>query len=126
MEEVRKITINTGNILSLNDITKKSGQNTSEEVRQQLASSSMIKPVRILQLVEAISITLKDFQNGGNTQRLEEPVFITRKHDDLKSKLEEYEFTNLKIGLKIFLSSDEQDYLMEALDKGEVRFFSYI
>lgn len=31
-DNVGEIVVNTGNILSLNDITKKSGQNTTEEV----------------------------------------------------------------------------------------------
>lgn len=31
-ETIRNVTINTGNILSLNDITKKPGQNPTEEV----------------------------------------------------------------------------------------------
>lgn len=36
INNVNTITINTGNILSLNDITKKSGQNTTEEVNYYL------------------------------------------------------------------------------------------
>lgn len=75
-----------------------------------------------LQLTEAINITLKDFQNGRNGKPLEEPLSITRSNDDLTSKLAEYEFTNLKIGLKIFLNSDNTEYLIESLEKGKIYF----
>lgn len=72
-----------------------------------------------LKLLEAINITIKDYQNGGNVQKQEEPVLITRKHDDLSSKLAEYELSNLKIGLKVFLNSDDQEHLTESLEKGK-------
>lgn len=43
---------------------------------------------------------------------------MSRKHDDLISKISEQELSDLKIGLKIFINSDSEVYLKEALDKG--------
>lgn len=94
------IIINTGNILALNDITKKPGQNPTEE------------------LVEALNITLKDFQNDGNVDSdLKQSITISRQHEDLANKIAEHDITDLKIGLKIFLQNDDQQCLSEALDK---------
>ncbi|KAF2883563.1 hypothetical protein ILUMI_22627 [Ignelater luminosus] len=99
-ESAKNVIINTGNILSLNDITKKPGQNPTEE------------------LVEALNITIKDFQNGGNLQsHVEQPLVITRRHDDLSNKMAEHEIGDLKIGLKVFIGSDNEQYLIEALEK---------
>jgi len=96
----KHVIINTGNLLSLNDITKKPGQNPTEE------------------LVEALNITLKDFQNGGNLQNhTQQSTTITRRHDDTASKIAEHEISELKIGLKIFIENDEEQYLTEAIDK---------
>lgn len=99
-ESAKNVIINTGNILSLNDITKKPAQNPTDE------------------LVEALHLTLKDFQNGGNVQsHVEQPITITRRHDDLVNKIAEHEIADLKIGLKIFVENDKEQYLTEALDK---------
>lgn len=74
-----------------------------------------------MQLVEALNITIKDFQNGGNLQsHVEQPLVITRRHDDLSNKMAEHEIGDLKIGLKIFVGSDNEQYLIEALEKGIV------
>lgn len=67
--------------------------------------------------MEALNITLKDFQNGGENS-IEQPLIVTRKQDDFSSKMAEYEIGELKFALKLFVESDAKHYLTEALDKG--------
>ncbi|KAI4467678.1 glutamate cysteine ligase regulatory subunit [Holotrichia oblita] len=96
----KTVLINTGNILALNDLTKNPGQNPTEELK------------------EAINITLKDFKNLERTDFKPDPyLVISRQHDDLTSKMSEHELADLKIGLKVFVNSDNEVYLTEALDK---------
>ncbi|KAF5308593.1 hypothetical protein FQR65_LT06141 [Abscondita terminalis] len=99
-QEVQSVIINTGNILSLNDITKKPGQNTTEE------------------LLEALNITLKDFQNSNHIDQLKEKqITIRRLYEDLASKIAENDINDLKIGLKIFVESDKEPQVSQALDE---------
>lgn len=114
------IIINTGNILALNDLTKNPGQNPSEEVCI-IIIKSLIKKVNVsIQLKEAINITLKDFKNSERIDsEPDEPLIVSRQHDDLISKISEHELSDLKIGLKIFINSDSEEYLREAIDKGK-------
>lgn len=101
ISSVKKCIINTGNILSLNDITRKSGQNPTEE------------------LIEAINITVKEFKsnNVAPTENGNKLV-IHRTSDDLKTKMNEQSLADLKIGLKIFLNSDNNDLIHEAIEEG--------
>ncbi|KAJ8928881.1 hypothetical protein NQ314_018487 [Rhamnusium bicolor] len=100
LENVENVIINTGNILSINDITKKPNQNPTEE------------------LVEAINITIKDFQNGSalNPQP-DHLLVVNRTSDDLLTKINEHERSELKIGFKIFLNNDDQKLVQEAVEK---------
>ncbi|KRT81170.1 hypothetical protein AMK59_5624 [Oryctes borbonicus] len=101
LKKSKTIIINTGNILALNDLTKNPGQNPAEELK------------------EAINITLKDFKNSERIDsEPNHPLIISRQHDDLVTKISEQELSDLKIGLKIFVNSDDEEYLKEALDKG--------
>ncbi|XP_022907351.1 glutamate--cysteine ligase regulatory subunit [Onthophagus taurus] len=99
LKTVNHIIVNTGNILSLNDLTKKPGQNPTEE------------------LTDAMNITIKDFQNNGENLELVDPFVIYRQHDDLTAKISDNEISELKIGLKVFLTSDDKQYVVDALDK---------
>lgn len=97
---LKNVIINTGNLLSLNDITKKPGQNTTEE------------------LVEAVNITLRDFRNTNKINSIEDgQITITRPYEDLASRIAEHEINDLKIGLKVFVENDKEEQLVEALDK---------
>lgn len=97
---LNNVIINTGNLLSLNDITKKPGQNTTEE------------------LVEALTITMKDFQSTNKIDSFEDhQITITRPFEDLASKIAEHEINELKIGLKVFVENDKEQQLVEAIEK---------
>lgn len=64
---------------------------------------------------------MKDFKNGPLEKTNFKPdpfLVVSRQHDDLVSKMSEHELADLKIGLKIFVNSDNEQYLIEALDKG--------
>ncbi|RZC33115.1 glutamate--cysteine ligase regulatory subunit [Asbolus verrucosus] len=100
LKTAEKCVINTGNILSINDITRKSGQNPTEE------------------LIEAINITLKEHQNGNLSAPHNDKVLIHRPNDDLKAKMEEQSLADLKIGLKIFLNNDSTVLIQEAIEEG--------
>ncbi|XP_018564549.1 glutamate--cysteine ligase regulatory subunit [Anoplophora glabripennis] len=100
LEDIENVIINTGNILSINDITKKPNPNPTEE------------------LVEAINITIKDFQNGSALDpQPDHLLVINRNADDLTSKVNEHELSELKIGLKIFVNNDDQNLVQEAIEK---------
>lgn len=90
--------VNTGNILSINDITKNPGQNPAEE------------------LAEVVKITLTEYQSNGYSPDDVE-YNIRRKGDDLASKMSEHELTDLKIGIKLFLNTDKVAFLHESLKK---------
>nr|CAI5829202.1 unnamed protein product [Callosobruchus analis] len=101
-ENLKNIIINTGNILSIKDFTKKANYNTTEE------------------LVEAIKCTLKDVQ-GALDNQLDNVVVVSRQNDDLVQRIKENDLSELKIGIKIFLSGDDQESLKEAIDKGMLK-----
>lgn len=95
-ENVRCININTGNILSMNDITKKAGQTPSEE------------------LAEAIKITLNEWCDNtasGNNDSLS----IFRRHDDLLDKMSAQERSDLKVGIKLFITSVSEKAINDAI-----------
>ncbi|KAJ3647898.1 hypothetical protein Zmor_019747 [Zophobas morio] len=96
----KKCVINTGNILSLNDITRKSGQNPTEE------------------LIEAINITVKEFRSSNLAPTQNSKLIIHRPTDDLKAKIEEQSLADLKIGLKVFLNDDSKVLIQEAVEEG--------
>lgn len=74
--------------------------------------------------MEAINITIKDFQNGSALDPQPDHLrVINRNADDLVSKVNEHELSELKIGLKIFLNNDDQNLVQEAIQKG--MFFYY-
>ncbi|XP_046739860.1 glutamate--cysteine ligase regulatory subunit [Diprion similis] len=85
------ILINTGNILSLNEVKKKAGQNPSDE------------------LIETLKITLADFENLDNAST----KAIGR--DDASVK--DLDRKELKITVKVFISSPKSESLKEALDQ---------
>ncbi|CAH1958553.1 unnamed protein product [Acanthoscelides obtectus] len=97
-DNLKNVIINTGNILSIKDFTKKANHNTTEE------------------LVEAINCTLKDVQ-GALDNHLDNVVVISRQNDDLVQRIKENDVSELKIGIKIFLNGDDQVSLKEAIDK---------
>lgn len=95
-ENARCITINTGNILSMNDITKKVGQTPSEE------------------LAEAIKITLNEW-SGNSVNDCNDNVSIYRCHDDLLDKMSAQERSDLKIGIKLFITSVSEKAINDAI-----------
>lgn len=98
LEKIHNVIIDTGNILYINDIMKKPNQNTSEE------------------LVDAINFTLKEFQGYASVNsQLDQSVVVSRHNSNLK--ISEYELEDLKIGFKVFLNSDNQTLLSEAIVK---------
>ncbi|CAH0550773.1 unnamed protein product [Brassicogethes aeneus] len=100
LEDLEKVIISTGNMLSLNDITKKPGQNPTEE------------------LIEAINITIKEFQNGSPLKpQPDHLLVITRPNDDLLIKMAEHDSSELKIGLKIFVTNNNQQLVIQAIEK---------
>lgn len=152
-ENIRSVTINTGNILSLNDITKKPGQNPTEEVSTPCKASvtSVIASVQIIprmechlldvncmlfsfevirgnlkvmlfQLSEAIQITLKE-RDVDNTIGVKDGVIIKRRHDDLLEKITLYKRQDLKIGIKLFVSTDDEYNLREAINQGTMNVY---
>ncbi|VEN60270.1 unnamed protein product, partial [Callosobruchus maculatus] len=103
-ENLKNVIINTGNILSIKDFTKKANHNTTEE------------------LVEAIKCTLKDV-HGALDNQLDNGVVVSRQNDDLVQRIKENDLSELKIGIKIFLNGDDQESLKEAIDKGMLTLF---
>lgn len=71
-----------------------------------------------MQLVEAIQLTLKDFENGCR-EKLESDVQVLRKHDDTQNKLAEFGPNDLRIGLKVFVNKEDPAFVLEAIEKGE-------
>ncbi|KAJ8955822.1 hypothetical protein NQ318_005365 [Aromia moschata] len=103
LENVENVIINTGNLLSINDITRKPKLNPTEE------------------LAEALNITLKGFQNGtALTVSPNHPLVVSRGHDDLLAKINEHDHSELKIGIKIFINNDNQKLVQEAIEKAFV------
>ncbi|KAJ8923957.1 hypothetical protein NQ315_006733 [Exocentrus adspersus] len=100
LENIENVIVNTGNILSIDDITKKPNTNPTEE------------------LVEAINITIKEFKSGSVLDPQPDHLcVINRTNDDIISKVHEHELSELKIGFKIFLSNDNQYLVQEAIEK---------
>lgn len=68
-----------------------------------------------------MKITLNDFEsNGGAKPEPQQNLVIFRQNDDLSKKMTEHEFSELKIGLKLFLNSDNQESLRKALENGKL------
>ncbi|XP_058801610.1 glutamate--cysteine ligase regulatory subunit [Phymastichus coffea] len=80
----------TGNILLLNELKKKAGLNSRDE------------------LIEALKITLDDSQNNGESSKASNGIDINSENTDRKEQ---------KITVKIFLSSSDTKYLKEAIDE---------
>lgn len=72
-----------------------------------------------MQLLEAIQLTLKDFENGSTNEKFHVDLVISRKHDDTQIKLTEYEQDDLKIGLKVFVNEEDPLYVLESIEKGK-------
>lgn len=67
-----------------------------------------------------MKITINDYQlNSLIKKEPKQQLVITRSNDDLSKKMSEHELSDLKIGLKLFLNSDDQDNLKEALENGK-------
>ncbi|CAG9813224.1 unnamed protein product [Phaedon cochleariae] len=98
LENMDKFIINTGNILSIKDITKKPNQNLSEE------------------LADAINFTFKEFQSNGTSQPQSDQLLVVNRHND-NLKIDEHDLADLKIGFKIFLNKDNQASLAEAVQQ---------
>ncbi|XP_023723559.1 glutamate--cysteine ligase regulatory subunit isoform X2 [Cryptotermes secundus] len=92
---VKKICVNTGNILSLNEVKKKAGQNPTDE------------------LIESLRITLANCQPSSNAG---DTIQVYRMEDGLGSKLDSEERKGLKVSVKVFISSLKKEALVEALD----------
>ncbi|XP_018325206.1 glutamate--cysteine ligase regulatory subunit [Agrilus planipennis] len=89
--------VSTGNILSLNNITK-NPKNPTED------------------LVESLTTTLNEYKNGGPLKS-SDSIIIRRKNDDTPLKLSSEDVSKCKIGLKLFLDSDEPSRIKEAIEK---------
>ncbi|KAI4498220.1 hypothetical protein M0802_006706 [Mischocyttarus mexicanus] len=87
----RNLLINTGNILSLDDAKKKASQNTRDE------------------LVDTLKIILREEENEGDNN-----VFINGLGD---TGIENTDRAELKVTVKVFVSSPEAEKLKDALDK---------
>lgn len=72
----------------------------------------------ILQLIEAINITIKEYQNGQTPSQPDQPLIISRPNDDSGSKISEHDSTDLKFGFKIFLTSEDPILLIDSIEKG--------
>ncbi|XP_075227632.1 glutamate-cysteine ligase modifier subunit [Lycorma delicatula] len=93
-QSVKKVCVHTGNVLNINELKKKPGQNPSEE------------------LVESLKITLSDWTPPKlNCTKLE----IHSKHEESKTSGPE-EKDELKISVKIFVTSGKAAALKEALE----------
>lgn len=74
----------------------------------------------MLQLVEAIKITIKDIQSDGAIQNQPDHLIVlSRQSDDLAVKLREHDISDLKIGVKIFLNHENQELSLQAIENGE-------
>lgn len=92
---VKNIYIHTGNILNLNEVKKKAGQNPTDE------------------LIESLKITL----SKGDVKGVEEDsVKIQRLDDDTQTGITSEDRKGLKIGIKVFVSSPKKGTLCEALE----------
>ncbi|KAG5867025.1 hypothetical protein JTB14_037112 [Gonioctena quinquepunctata] len=98
LENLKEFIINTGNILSINDITKKPNQNPSEE------------------LVDAVNCTIKEFQTSGDSQAQSDHMLVVNRQND-NLKINEHERSDLKIGFKLFLNNENQESFTEAIQK---------
>ncbi|XP_069676456.1 glutamate--cysteine ligase regulatory subunit isoform X1 [Periplaneta americana] len=92
---VKKICVHTGNILCLNEVKKKAGQNPTDE------------------LVESLKITLANWQPSNNEG---DTIQVYRAEDGLGTKLDPEERKGLKVSVKVFISSLRREALVEALD----------
>ncbi|XP_049834169.1 glutamate--cysteine ligase regulatory subunit isoform X1 [Schistocerca gregaria] len=92
---VKNIYMHTGNILNLNEVKKKAGQNPTDE------------------LIESLKITL----SKGDVKAVEEDsVKIQRLDDDTQTGITSEDRKGLKIGIKVFVSSPKKETLCEALE----------
>lgn len=93
-----KVIFSTGNIMSINDITKKPSQNSTQE------------------LIDAVKFTLKGYtKNDIGDEQSDYLKFVSRP-DDIQAKIQENDLDELKIGLKVFLTSGSTEVLTEALE----------
>ncbi|KDR22286.1 glutamate--cysteine ligase regulatory subunit isoform X2 [Zootermopsis nevadensis] len=92
---VKKICVHTGNILNLNEVKKKAGQNPTDE------------------LIESLRITLASWQPSSNEG---DTIRVYRMEDGLGFKLDSEERRGLKVSVKVFISSLKKEALIEALD----------
>ncbi|VVC94656.1 unnamed protein product [Leptidea sinapis] len=119
-----KVTINTGNVLSLIDIKKKAGQNVTEELSEsiKLTLSEWGTKNGLLQNgTSKVPSTQLDCMVVSTSSASEAVVNITRPQDDVQNKMAEEERKNLKIGVKIFINEDSTAALTESLEQGEDR-----
>ncbi|XP_066157492.1 glutamate--cysteine ligase regulatory subunit [Euwallacea fornicatus] len=95
-----KTILSTGNIMSINDITKKPSQSSTQE------------------LIDAIKYTLKEYttKNLNSTEQADHFKIISRPEDDVQAKIQENRLEELKIGLKVFLTDDNEFSLRESLE----------
>nr|CAD7588896.1 unnamed protein product [Timema genevievae] len=93
---VNTICVHTGNILNLNELKIKAGQNPTDE------------------LIESLKITLSSWQpkNDGVGQHLQ----IRRTEGSPMSQLENEDRSGLKVSVKVFISSLKKEALHESLD----------
>ncbi|XP_065166729.1 glutamate--cysteine ligase regulatory subunit [Atheta coriaria] len=95
-DDVKTVIVNTGNILSSNDITKNPGQNPAEE------------------LAEAVGLTVSTIDLGSIN--IDNGV-AHYEQKGLLGDVANEEIENLKIGIKVFLEDDNSKFLQEAIDK---------
>lgn len=75
----------------------------------------------MFQLIEAIKITIKDINSDNSFQNQPDHlIVVSRQNDDLSTKIQEYEITELKIGVKIFLNSENQVLSLQAIEQGKI------
>lgn len=72
-----------------------------------------------LQLIDAIKYTLKEYTKNGNAvEQADHYKVIARSEDEIQTKIQENRLEDLKVGLKVFLTSDNEVLLKEALEIG--------
>ncbi|XP_054274924.1 glutamate--cysteine ligase regulatory subunit [Macrosteles quadrilineatus] len=97
-ESVSKVCVHTGNILNLNEVKKNAGQNSSEE------------------LVESLKIALKDWKPPSDVIGPDLEVKINDETVKV-SNPPGVDSKELRTSVKVFITSDKQEALQEAIDK---------
>ncbi|XP_055627895.1 glutamate--cysteine ligase regulatory subunit [Toxorhynchites rutilus septentrionalis] len=97
LKENVNVIVSTGNVLNVSDLRKKAGQKPTDELTDCLRAT----------FVEAEVVEVSD----------EQVRLVTRKNNDLLTKVKEHQRTDIKIGAKIFLNQYSETCLSEAVER---------